>query len=231
MADPTAIPTADAHADEATGRIAELIKTATKPAAKLTGYTNGAGLDVTKLAMHGTPDQLDAWRDTRTEDAELQMLVARWRELWNLAVRSNRAHLVNVAPRGLDLYGWEAPEECDHPQVRLGADVTQRDGQRHTTLVHVDLIRIAHQPTPFRLLGPTAALDLIGPDGITQDGHPLRSGTTHGSPHYLPTEPTWIADRPEPAPPSHHSWDPAANARAIIQQQHEAEALHTGGVR
>lgn len=230
MADPTAIPRADEHADEANTTIRDLVDATADAATALADHTAGAGLDVTRIAMHGTPDQLDAWRDTRTADAELQVIVAAWREHWRLVVVHNR-RLGNLQPRGLDVYGWTEPEACDHEEVRVGARWQQRNGVVHLDLVHVDLVRVAQQDTTFRLLGPTAAQDLLGADGIIQDGHPLRSGTSHGSPHWQPDQPTWIPERPTPPPPSHWPWDPDAHARAINQRRYDEAAARTGGVR
>lgn len=199
--EPEALPVADAVADDATAAVAELVAEV-KPAAKiLADFTDGATLYVDRIALQGTPKQLDAWRDTRVADARLREQLARWRDAWRKAVRRNISSLTLVEPLGLDLYAWEQPELCDHEDVRHGARVLREHRSRTVTLLHVDVVRVAQQSTVFRLLGPTAALELIGPNGIVQNGHPLRCGDAQRSPNYWPGQPTWLFPQPEPVAP------------------------------
>jgi hypothetical protein len=197
---------ADSFAADANDELADLIGKATKPAATLTDYVAAAEVDVDRLALNGTDAQLEAWRSTRLADARLRELVALWRDTWRKVTGHRGGLPPHLAPKGLDVYGWEAPEACDHETVRLGATYRQRNGLVTVTPVHVDLIRVAQQPTGFRLLGPTAALELIGPDGIVQEAHPLRHGTRYAGADnaYRPTAPTWLAPTLEPGTPTRH---------------------------
>jgi hypothetical protein len=196
---------ADLLAADATAELADLLKQTAKPATILAKFAAGAALDVDRLALTGTDDELDAWRTTRVPDARWRELLARWRATWHEATTGRDARIPpHLRPRGLDLYLWAAPHLCDHEQVRLGATHVQVAGAPIITLVHVDLVRVAQQDTPVRLLGPTAALDLLGPDGIVQEGHPLRTGVRYSGADnaYRPDRPTWIPPKPEPSAPS-----------------------------
>lgn len=142
-------------------------------------------------------------------DARWRELLARWRDHWNRATGRRTGIPPHLHPKGLDLYLWERPEDCDHETVRLGATYIQTDGIVRVTLTHVDLVRVAQQDTSARLLGPTQALDVIGPDGIVQEAHPLRVGTQYSGATnaYRPTHPTWVPPNLDPGPPARHGED------------------------
>jgi hypothetical protein len=202
-----AVTAADHFTDEANTELAKLIGKARKVATDLEGYTAGPDIDVDRLALNGTKAQLDAWRSTRLDDARWRELVARWRDHWRQAtLRRTGGVPPYLNPQGFDLYLWDTPEACDHETVRLGATHLQRDGAPIVTRVHVDLVRLAQQDTPARLLGPSAALELIGPDGIVQEAHPLRVGTRYSGAAnaYRPDRPTWLPPKPEPTRPTRH---------------------------
>lgn len=207
---------ADEFTTEANAEIAALIANTAKTAKTLTDYTAAAEVNIDRLALHGTPEALHAWRTTRIDDARLRELIARWREHWRQATLRRSGVPERLRPRGLDLYAWENPEGCDHETVRLGATHRQINGAPLVDLVHVDLVRVAQQSTNFRLLGPTEALEMIGNDGLVQEGHPLRCGTTHSGYDniYHPRKPTWTPPRPPAHTPSHHGWSPQASAPA-----------------
>lgn len=226
------VQTADTFADEANAELADLIDATADTADALDRFTAGSEINVDRLALDGTAAQLEAWRSTRLADARWRELLARWRDHWTRATGRSTGFPSSLRPKGLDLYLWERPEDCDHETVRLGATHIQRDGIVRITPVHVDLVRVAQQDTPARLLGPTAALELIGPDGIVQEAHPLRVGTRYAGAAnaYRPTHPTWIPPKPEPQAPTHNPWDPNEHARWLNRLRDEGTHHEDGSV-
>lgn len=196
---------ADAFAIEASVELGHLVNEASKAAEALSGYTAGHELNIDRLALDGAKGELELWRTTRLTDARWRELLVRWRGHWRNVV-GQRTRFVHLKPRGLDLYLWEYPEECDHEAVRLGVKYVQRDGLLELTPLHVDIVRVAQQESPVRLLGPSVALDEIGQDGIVQEAHPLRSGTRHSGIEnvYRWDRPTWVPPKVDPPTPAHH---------------------------
>jgi hypothetical protein len=224
------VAAADDYAVEATAELARLIAECAQPAGTLAGFVAGHELNIDRMALEGSKADLEAWRSTRLLDARWRVLLAHWRDHWRKVGQRRSGPFAHLAPRGLDLYLWERPEDCDHENVRLGVTYVQIQGAPKLTPVHVDLVRVAQQDTPARLLGPTLALEIVGQDGIVQEAHPLRSGTVHAGVEnvYRPDWPTWRPAPPEAPAPTRHL-ETGHDRAAWINQSRASGAMSDDG--